>query len=427
MNQIVADTGATNHFFHLDTSSNNNIPLKNIRPTSEGVQVILPNNQKMQATHEAELDIPDLPPESKTANIFSNLASGSLYAIGPLCDAGCIAIFTKHKLYIIRNNKILLTGTRLGNKLWTMDPLPPQAQSNAAIDIPTLRDRIKFLHASLWRPKTDTWAKEITAAYLPTFPQVTTKQLRLIKPESDATIKGHMNAKQKNLRSTKQEYKAPNFLYSANVEQAKQMTNEFFPQVVSVTGQVYTDQTGQFHVPAASGNKYLFVLYDYDSNYIFAVPIPRRAKECILNAYKTVYKTLASRGLKPRIQRLDNEVSDILKEYMRDKGVSYQLTPAGDHARNLAERAIQTFKNNFISGLSTTHLDFPLNQWDKLVPQAELTLNILRPSRINPHLSAYAQVHGNYDWGKHPFAPPGLRVLAHERPDDRKNMGTSCN
>jgi len=79
------------------------------------------------------------------------------------------------------------------------------------------------------------------------------------------------------------------------------------------------------------------------------------------------------------------------------------------------------FKNHFISGLCSTHPDFPLNLWDKLLPQATLTLNLLRPSRINPQLSAHAQVYGAFNFDKTQLAPPGIKVLAHERAEDRES------
>ena len=101
--------------------------------------------------------------------------------------------------------------------------------------------------------------------------------------------------------------------------------------------------------------------------------------------------------------------------------ISYQLTPAGNHGRNAAERAIQTFKNHFVAGLCSVHPSFPLQHWDKLIPQAVLTLNILRPSRLNPKLSAYSQVHGVYDYSAHPIAPPGMHVLVHDLPQNRRS------
>jgi hypothetical protein len=105
---------------------------------------------------------------------------------------------------------------------------------------------------------------------------------------------------------------------------------------------------------------------------------------------------------------------------MDNKGIDYQLTPAGLHRRNSAKKAVQTFKNHFIAGLCSTNPNFPLNLWDKLLPQAMLTLNLLRPSRINPQLSAQAQVHGAFDYNRTPLALPGIQVLAHVRPEARK-------
>jgi hypothetical protein len=48
---------------------------------------------------------------------------------------------------------------------------------------------------------------------------------------------------------------------------------------------------------------------------------------------------------------------------------------------------------------------FPLNVWDRLLPQATITLNILRKSRINPRMSAYAQLNGHYDFNRTPMPP----------------------
>jgi hypothetical protein len=99
-----------------------------------------------------------------------------------------------------------------------------------------------------------------------------------------------------------------------------------------------------------------------------------------LRVYTSVVKDLERRGFKPRLHKLDNEISQELKEYMLDEDIAFQLTPVGHHRRNLAERAIQTFKEHFIAGLCSTHPDFPLVLWDKLLPQCILTLNLLRQS-----------------------------------------------
>jgi hypothetical protein len=49
-----------------------------------------------------------------------------------------------------------------------------------------------------------------------------------------------------------------------------------------------------------------------------------------------------------------------------------------------------------------------------------LTLNRLRSSRVNPRLSAYAYLNGNFDFNKTPpLAPPGTKVLIHLKPDQQ--------
>ena len=47
------------------------------------------------------------------------------------------------------------------------------------------------------------------------------------------------------------------------------------------------------------------------------------------------------------------------------------------------------------------------------------TLNLLRSSRVNPKLSAYAYIIGNYNVNAHPLAPPGTRVVLHKKSDQR--------
>jgi hypothetical protein len=95
--------------------------------------------------------------------------------------------------------------------------------------------------------------------------------------------------------------------------------------------------------------------------------------------------------------------------------------PPHDHRTNAAERAIRTAKNHLKAGWWSMDDKFPMNLWDKTVPQAELTLNLLRGSRINPKLSAWEQLHGRYDFNAIPIAPPGIKVLAHHKKDQRES------
>jgi hypothetical protein len=131
----------------------------------------------------------------------------------------------------------------------------------------------------------------------------------------------------------------------------------------------------------------------------------------ILAAYKWVHTIFCDAGLRPQLQRLDNECSAPLKDYMTGKDVDFQLVPPHVHHRNAAEQAIRTFKNHFIAGLcSTDKEDFPLHLWDRLLPaQAIVSLNLMRSSRLNPRLSAWAQVNCAFTFNRAPIiAPPGI-------------------
>ena len=89
------------------------------------------------------------------------------------------------------------------------------------------------------------------------------------------------------------------------------------------------------------------------------------------------------------------------------------------HWHNAAERCIQTFKNHLVAGLSITDNQFPLHLWDWLIPQETLTLNMLRPLRQNPKISAHMTLEGEFDYKKTPPSTPGTKVVVHKNPDKR--------
>jgi hypothetical protein len=61
-----------------------------------------------------------------------------------------------------------------------------------------------------------------------------------------------------------------------------------------------------------------------------------------------------------------------------------------------------------------------MHLWDIILPQAEITLNLLRTSCLHPQLSAAVHHHGLVDYNKTAFAPPGCKIIAHEKPGKRR-------
>ena len=78
-----------------------------------------------------------------------------------------------------------------------------------------------------------------------------------------------------------------------------------------------------------------------------------------------------------------------------------------------------TFKYQFLDGLCSVQPNFPMHPWCLLIPLATTTLNLLRPSWINPWISATALLNGAFDYNKTPLALPGTKVLLHNTPAKR--------
>ena len=96
-----------------------------------------------------------------------------------------------------------------------------------------------------------------------------------------------------------------------------------------------------------------------------------------------------------------------------------ELVPPGCHQWNAAEVAICNFKTHFLSVLAGVAEDFPANQWDRLLTQTEITLNLLQQYNATPNVSAYVHLSGSFDNNKMPLASMGCAAQTHEKADKR--------
>jgi hypothetical protein len=128
----------------------------------------------------------------------------------------------------------------------------------------------------------------------------------------------------------------------------------------------------------------------------------------------------ASKSVRPKTHVLDNEASEAFKKEIK-KNCKIQLVPPDNHRRNLAKRAIQTFKNHFKSVITGVDDSFPMRLWDKILPQVFLTLNLPRQSNVAPTVSAYAYINGPFDYNAMPLAPTGCASQIYESTNRRKH------
>jgi hypothetical protein len=85
-----------------------------------------------------------------------------------------------------------------------------------------------------------------------------------------STTKGHFNQQRQNSRTTKIK---DNKVINQDTAMDHGIKTRFLYAATIDAGQIYTDQTGRLPVVSSKGNKYIMILYDYDSNAILAQPI----------------------------------------------------------------------------------------------------------------------------------------------------------
>jgi hypothetical protein len=180
------------------------------------------------------------------------------------------------------------------------------------------------------------------------------------------------------------------------------------------SGIVYHDLTGSFLFMSYDGSVCFFILYHYKSNSILVTPIVGLDNVSIFQAYKQQFEMLKAKGVKPKLNILDNQATKHIKKYLTENECKLQLVEPHKHRVNAAKRAIQTFKDAFIPALAMTDGNFPLQLWDKLTSQVQDTLNLLRNLCIDPSKSAYEILNGPHDWNRYPLAPLGCKAVVYK-------------
>jgi hypothetical protein len=122
--------------------------------------------------------------------------------------------------------------------------------------------------------------------------------------KSTSTTKGHLNQQRQNDRTTKIT-DAQVIVTEPDIDHG--VKTQFVYAATIDADKIYTDQTGRFPVVSSKGNKYIMIVYDYDSNAILAQPIKDQTAPELLKAFQVMEQELVARGLKPKLMKSDNE------------------------------------------------------------------------------------------------------------------------
>ena len=347
-----------------------------------------------------------------------------LVSVGKLCTNGMLVLFDANSVNVFnqQTRQIVAQGKRdirsniymipvadagaQGVKGFTptgtdaaQGVIPQNTFANNVYEIRVVPALISYLHACTGFSPKLTWIRAIEAEFFTTWPGLTADRVRQYLGKLETTTMGHQRMIHQNIQPTNKGTRSRVHDVCVTMTDDDDMRN-----------MIAMDLPGRYPVTSASGNKYIFVMINYDSNYIKALPMKSRKTSEMIQCY---------RGFTSRLIQLDNEVSKKLVEKIQEDKLEYQLSAPGDHRQNPAERAIQSFKNHFISIRSGTDDKYPRNRWDLLIEQAEITLNMLRSPTLNPKVSAYTLINGVFDFNKTPIAPCGMKTIVHNMTSER--------
>lgn len=144
-----------------------------------------------------------------------------------------------------------------------------------------------------------------------------------------------------------------------------------------------------------------------------------RTKEEIVRAIKRLYEYLKQRGIQPKLHILDNEASKNLKHYITSNDTNYQIALPSNHCTNAAKKCIQVYKNHFMAGICHMDPTCPIALQCIFIPQANITINLIHASRINPKVSVWAFLNGHFVFNRTPLALVRTKCIISEDPKTR--------
>jgi hypothetical protein len=233
----------------------------------------------------------------------------------------------------------------------------PDPIANNVYELRNTGALVHYLHKALFSPTKSAMLQAVKDGHLITWPGLTEDAINKHLKLTPATAMGHMNQRRQNIRSTS---KAPIEKQQPPDTDLGTKTHLVYAVIVD-QGQLYTDLTGKFPVRSSKGNSYVMLCYIYYWNYVKVIPMRSRSASEWVKAYDSIHQELTVKGFKPKLQTLDNEASTALTNFFTVNNIAYQLVPPHCHRRNAAERAIGTFKEHFVVGLSSVDPSFPMH------------------------------------------------------------------
>jgi hypothetical protein len=157
----------------------------------------------------------------------------------------------------------------------------------------SISDAIAYLHVTCSSPVKDTLIKATAPGNFSGWPGLSVSIVRKYLAKVETTVKGHINQQRQNTRST--QTRGPDT--APALEPTYTGKTEFVYATIVDSGQTNSDLTGRFPTTSAKGNKYVLVLYDYDTNNVLTEPMKIRGDQEMVRAYNKLIQELVDHGL----------------------------------------------------------------------------------------------------------------------------------
>jgi hypothetical protein len=154
------------------------------------------------------------------------------------------------------------------------------------------------------------------------------------------------------------------------------------------TGTMYIKGTAAFPVQSFCNMQYLFIAKIYNLNSILVHAMPSKTDGAMIAVFTDILANLNAHGYSLTLNVMDNECSMAVKALIWSNHMDIHLILLYNHRVKAAKCTIATFKEHFISALTTVSQHCPLQLWDDFLPQVEVTLNLLEFSQWDPTQSA---------------------------------------
>ena len=351
----VSYSGATGHLLIEGA------PVKNEKIVNKPISITLPNGRSIRSTYTCNLGIPWLPYSMTGAHIVPGLAHLSLMSTRNFWGAGCTVVFEEYKCRVYFEGRLVLSGGRYETtELWKLpintisnknhqnqqshllsnldlQTTPNQQQTamhsaHSLYTFPYKQNKLNYMHQSFLNAPLQLLIDADLNNQLMGIPFLNDPEsIRKYLVSSPETPEGHMKLPQAGIRSTRKITKRRmSKKFGLEISDSKtgheenttiipapliipndetQANNIFCCAGLSYkqTGTLYTDATGALPTMSLNGMQYFFVVYDYNTNFIFALPIAKFKDATLVEAFYMVFTELTEKGHKPTFNVTNNQ------------------------------------------------------------------------------------------------------------------------